>query len=87
MANIRSAKKRARQSVKRAARNLSRMRRARTFVRRAEEALAGDDKTKAAEAFLNAQSELARAASRGVITKNAASRKTSRLNARLKAMS
>lgn len=86
MANTPSAKKAARKIARRTEVNKSRRSRVRTFVRKVEEALASGDKAAAAEAFKSAQPELARAASKGVMHKNTASRKVSRLAARLKAM-
>ena len=81
MANIASAKKRARQTIKRTERNKARRSRIRTFVRKVEEALAGGDKTAAATAFAQAMPELHRGVSKGVLHKNTASRKISRLAA------
>jgi small subunit ribosomal protein S20 len=85
MANTSSAKKAARKIVRRAAVNKSRLSRVRTSVRKVEEALASGDKKAAAEALNAAQPELARAASKGVLHKNTASRKIARLTARVKA--
>ena len=87
MANTKSAKKAARKITRRTEINRNRMSRVRTFVRKVEEALAAGDKTAASEALKAAQPELMRAASRGVIHRNAASRKISRLAARVKASS
>ena len=53
--------------------------RIRTFVKKVEAALAGGDKDAAAEALKAAQPELARGVARGVLHKNTASRKLSRL--------
>jgi len=85
MANTSSAKKAARKIVHRAEVNKSRLSRVRGFVRKVEEALSSGDKAAAAAALKAAQPELARAASKGVIHKNTASRKISRLTARVKA--
>jgi small subunit ribosomal protein S20 len=87
MANTPSAKKATRKIARRTAINKSRVSRVRTFVRKVEEALAAGDKAAAETAFQNAQPELMRAASRGVLHKNTASRKVSRLAQRLKALS
>lgn len=84
MANTKSAKKAARQTVRRTEVNKARVSRMRTFVRNAEEALTAGDKTAAAAAVRAAQPELMRAAKSGVIHKNTASRKVSRLTAALK---
>lgn len=81
MANIASAKKRARQTIKRTERNKARRSRIRTFVRKVEEALEGGDKAAAATAFAQAMPELHRGVSKGVLHKNTASRKISRLAA------
>ncbi|EXL10237.1 30S ribosomal protein S20 [Aquamicrobium defluvii] len=87
MANTPSAKKATRKIAHRTAVNKNRRSRVRTFVRKVEEALAAGDKAAAETAFQNAQPELMRAASRGVLHKNTASRKVSRLAQRLKALS
>jgi small subunit ribosomal protein S20 len=83
MANTTSAKKMTRKIAKRTAVNRSRRSRMRTFVRKVEEAIASGDKTAAAEAFRAAQPELMRAAQKGIVHKNAASRKVSRLASRI----
>ena len=87
MANTNSAKKATRKIARRTEVNKARRSRVRTFVRQVEEALASGDASKAKEAFLAAQPELARAASKGVLHANTASRKISRLAARLKTLS
>ena len=87
MANTSSAKKATRKIVRRAAINKNRRSRVRTYVRQVEEALASGDKTAAQAAFKAAEPELMRAATKGVIHKNTASRKVSRLAARLKVLS
>ncbi|NQY82165.1 MAG: 30S ribosomal protein S20 [Alphaproteobacteria bacterium] len=87
MANIQSAKKRARQTIKRQARNRAQMHRLRTFVHYCEQALQSGDATKAAETFRNATSELHSAAQKGLLHKTTASRKISRLSRRVKALS
>ena len=82
MPNIASAKKRVRQIAKRTVRNHARKSRIRTFTRKVEEALtAGDNKT-ALEALKAAEPELMRGATKGVVHKNTASRKISRLSKR-----
>ena len=86
MANTKSAKKATRKIARRTEVNRSRMSRLRTFVRKAEEAIAAGDKAAAGEALKAAQPELMRAASRGVIHRRTASRKMSRLAARVKAL-
>ncbi|MET3660576.1 30S ribosomal protein S20 [Aquamicrobium ahrensii] len=87
MANTPSAKKATRKIARRTAINKNRRSRIRTFVRKVEEALAAGDKAAAETAFQTAQPELMRAATRGVLHKNTASRKVSRLAQRLKALS
>ena len=86
MANIKSAEKRNRQNVKRYARNHARIARVRTFIRKVEEALTGGDKAVAAQALKDAQPEIQRGVTKGVIRKKTASRKISRLAARVKAL-
>ena len=87
MANTKSAKKATRKIASRTAVNKNRRSRVRTFVRKVEEALAAGNKEAAEAAFVAAQPELARAASRGVLHRNTASRKISRLAQRLKTLS
>ncbi|MBB3933609.1 small subunit ribosomal protein S20 [Kaistia hirudinis] len=87
MANTPSAKKAARKIARRTEVNRNRRSRVRTFVRKVEEAIASGDAGAAAEAFRAAQPELMRAAQKGVVHKNTASRKVSRLAARVKALS
>ncbi len=87
MANTSSAKKAARKMERRAAINKNRRSRVRSYVRKVEEALASGDKTAAEEAFKAAQPELMRAATKGVLHTNTASRKVSRLAQRLKTLS
>ena len=84
MANTPSAAKAARKIVRRTAVNKSRRSRVRNFLRKVEEALASGDKAAASAAFAVAQPELARAAQKGVVHANTASRKISRLHKRVK---
>jgi len=86
MANTPQAKKRIRRNEKRAEINGNRMSRIRTFVKKVESALDGGDKAAAAEALQAAQPELARGVARGVLHKNTASRKLSRLTKRVAAL-
>ena len=86
MANTPQAKKRIRRNEKRAEINGNRMGRIRTFVKKVEAAIEGGDKTAAAEALQAAQPELARGVARGVLHKNTASRKVSRLSKRVAAL-
>jgi small subunit ribosomal protein S20 len=85
MANTSSAKKAARKIARRAKVNGNRISRVRSSVRKVDEALAAGDKN-AAVALKAAERELMRAASKGVIGKKTASRKVSRLAARVKAL-
>jgi len=84
MANTKSAKKATRRAVKRTAVNKNRRGSMRTSVRKVEDAIATGDATKAQAALHAAEPELARSAQKGLIHKNAAARKVSRLTARVK---
>ncbi len=86
MANTPQAKKRIRRNAKRADINGARVSRIRTFVKAVESALDAGDKKAAAEALKQAQPEMARGVARGVIPKNTASRKFSRLTKRVSAL-
>jgi small subunit ribosomal protein S20 len=86
MANTPQAKKRIRRNANRATINHARISRIRTFVKQVESALAAGKKKQAAEALKMAQPELARGVARGVIHKNTASRKLSRLSKRVAAL-
>lgn len=86
MANSPQAKKRARQNEARFQINKARRSRIRTFLRRVEEAIASGDQSAAAEALKNAQPELMRGVTKGVLHKNTVARKMSRLSSRVKAM-
>jgi len=83
MANTPQAKKRIRRNERRAEINTSRVSRIRGFLKKVETAIAGGDKTAAAEALKAAQPELMRGVARGVLHKNTASRKMSRLSKRV----
>ncbi|GGZ93900.1 30S ribosomal protein S20 [Novosphingobium arvoryzae] len=83
MANTPQAKKRIRRNERRAEINGNRLSRIRTFVKKVESALAGGDKAAAADALKAAQPELARGVARGVLHKNTAARKLSRLTKRV----
>lgn len=87
MANTKSAKKAARQAVRRTEVNKARTSRGRTAVRSVEEAIAAGNKDGATKALREAMPLLARNAQKGVLHKKTASRKISRLSARVKAMS
>jgi small subunit ribosomal protein S20 len=86
MANTKSAKKAIRVSEKRTEINKSRRSRVRTFVRKVEEAIATGEKTTAEAALRAAQPELMRGSQKGIFHKNTASRKISRLAARIRAL-
>ena len=86
MANSPQAKKRARQNEARAAVNRTRRSRIRTYLRKVEEAIAAGDQTAAAEALKTAQPELMRGVTKGILHKNAAARKMSRLSHRVKGL-
>ena len=87
MANTPSAKKATRKIAARTLINKSRRSRVRTFLRKVEEAIASGDAAAAKAAFQVAEPELMRAASKGIVHKNTASRKVSRLSNRVKALS
>jgi small subunit ribosomal protein S20 len=86
MANTKSAKKAARQAESRTLVNKARRSRMRSFVRKVEEAIASGDKQAAAVALREAQPEIMRSAQKGIVHRNTASRKISRLSARIKAL-
>ena len=87
MANIKSAKKRAKQTVVRNARNAAQRSMLRTAVKKVLKALDANDAAGAQAAFVVAQPILDRFSSRGLIHKNKAARHKSRLTARIKARS
>jgi small subunit ribosomal protein S20 len=86
MANTKSAKKAARQSARRAVINKSRRSRVRTALRKVEEAIAGGDRAKAMTAMAEAEPAIIRAAQKGLVHRNAARRKVSRLTQRIAAL-
>ena len=86
MANHKSSKKRIIRNANRAVINGARLSRIRTFVKKVEMAIASGDVDAARAALRAAQPELQRGVTRGVLHKNTASRKISRLNARVKAL-
>jgi small subunit ribosomal protein S20 len=83
MANTPQAKKRIRRNANRAVINGARVSRIRTFIKAVESALAAGKKDDAVAALKKAQPELARGVARGVMHKNTASRKFSRLTKRV----
>ena len=83
MANTPQAKKRIRRNANRTVINHSRISRIRTFIKQAETAIASGKKKEAAEALKAVQPEMMRGVARGVIHKNTAARKISRLSKRV----
>ena len=86
MANTKSAKKAVRQIDRRTSVNRQRRSKMRTFLRKVEEAISSGDQGAAKSALAVAEPILMRAAQKGIVHKNTASRKVSRLNARVKAL-
>ena len=86
MANTTSAKKATRKIARRTAVNKARRSRVRNFIRKVEEAISSGDQAAASTALRAAQPELMRAAGKGVLHANTASRKVSRLAQRVKAL-
>ena len=86
MANTPQAKKRIRRNDRRAEINGARVSRIRTFVKQVETAIASGDKDQAQAAIRMVQPEIARGVSKGVIHKNTAARKISRLSKRVAAL-
>jgi small subunit ribosomal protein S20 len=87
LANIQSAIKRNRQNIKRRARNRMRRSRMRTFEKKADALLAEGNQVEAAEAVLAAIREIDKAAQKGIIHRNNAARRKSRLVKRLDVIS
>jgi small subunit ribosomal protein S20 len=87
MANTTSAQKMVRKIDRRTAVNKSRRSRVRTYIRKFEEAVEAGDRGEAQAAFRVAESEIMRAVGKGVIHKNTASRKVSRLAKRMQGVS
>ena len=86
MANTPSAKKSVRKIERRTAINKNRRSQMRTFVKKVEAALAAGDGKGAAEALTAAEPKLMRAAQKGILHKNTASRKVSRLASRVRTL-
>ncbi len=87
MPNIKSAIKRTKTNEKRRLRNASQKSSLRTAVKQADQAVAGTDVNAAQEAIYTAQKKLDKAVTKGLIHKNAAARKKSRLAKKLNALS
>jgi len=86
MPNKASAKKRLRQTIKKTTENKNRKTRIKTFVKKVEQAVAQGDQDAANGVLRTAQSEIMRGVSKGVLHKNSASRKISRLNLKVKGL-
>ena len=86
MANIKSAKKRAIQSEKRRKHNASRRTMMRTFIKKVVVAIEAANKELATAEFVKLQAVLDSYATKGLINKNTAARKKSRLSAKIKAL-
>jgi small subunit ribosomal protein S20 len=86
MANHASAKKRTRRNESRSLINKNRVSRIRTFIKKIEVALASGNAKDAEAALKDAQPEIMRGVSKGLMHKNTAARKISRLSARVKAI-
>ena len=86
MANTPQAKKRIRRNTKRTLINHSRVSRIRTFIKAVETAIATGVKKDAAEALQKVQPEIAKGVAKGVVHKNTAARKISRLSKRVAAL-
>ena len=86
MATIQSAKKRVRKAVRQTTVNRSRISRIRSSLKKVEEAISAGDHDAASAALKVAQPELMRGAAKGVMHRNTASRKISRLSAKIKAL-
>jgi len=87
MANIASARKRARQAVKRRTRNMSLRTTVRSAIKNVKKAIATGDKSAAERALQQSQGVIDRIASKGVLHRNAANRSKSRLARAIKALS
>lgn len=86
MAHHKSAKKRIRQTETRTERNRARVSRVRTFIKKVEQAIASGSRDAAQQALTEAQPEIHRGVSRGVLHQNTAARKISRLTARVRSL-
>jgi len=87
MANHKSAEKALRQNIKRNAINKSRTSKIRTFIKKLEGFISGGDQKTSVEFFKETQAQIMKGVTKGVLKKNTASRKVSRLFARVKAIS
>ena len=80
MANTQSAKKAARQTIRRTTANKERRSRTRSYARKVEEAIASGDRSQATAALAEAEPALIRSAQKGIVHRNSARRKVSRLS-------
>lgn len=86
MANIKSARKRARQAVRRRSHNVSLRTAARSAVKDVKKAIAAGNRAAAATALARSQAVIDRVAAKGALHPNAAARQKSRLAHAIKAM-
>jgi small subunit ribosomal protein S20 len=86
LANIQSAKKRARQAIKRRAHNVALRSRVRNAVRKVAKAIAAGNKEEAKASYAEVVPEIDRMATKGILTKSRAAHYKSQLNAKLRAM-
>ena len=86
MPNKESAKKRLRQTVKKTLENKNRKTRIKTYIKKVEEAISSGELKEANSAFGKAQSEIMKGVTKGILHKNSAGRKVSRLNAKVKSL-
>lgn len=86
MAHHKSAKTRIRRNLRRAQINGARRNRLRTYLRKVEDAIASGDKDQAQSAFKAAQPEIHRGVTKGILHRNTAARKLSRMSTRIKGL-
>ena len=86
LANIKSAKKRARQAVKRRAHNVALRSQVRSAVRKVIKAIESGNKDAAKAEFAAVVPQIDRMATKGILRKNRAAHYKSQINARLRAM-
>ena len=86
MANIKSARKRARQALQRRSHNVSLRTAARSAIKDVKKAIASGDKKAATAALVRSQAVIDRTAAKGIVHRNAAARQKSRLAHAIKAM-
>jgi small subunit ribosomal protein S20 len=86
MAHHKSAQKRIRQTARRTTVNIARIGRMRTYVKKVEQAIEAGDRAKAQDALRQAEPEMMRTATKGIVKKNTMSRRVSRLSKRIKGM-